>query len=167
MRQLPVFLVLLGLVAFYVVFEFGPRGEKYGKLKTFDRTSFYSPKSVPAKLKELAPFRDVYLDQERTPDLIFPLLYSAMFAVAIQALLGPGRERWWWLVFVPIGAAVADYAENLSVMALLRGNQEQPGGVAVVASTASALKGSLLLLSFGLVALLLLCATYARFRPAR
>jgi hypothetical protein len=161
MRHLPVFLILLGLVAQYTFFEFGRLGANYGKLKTLDGTTFYTPSQAKKIIAQMQQHRATYLEQETTIDMVFPLLYAAMFAVAIIALAAPAKAPW-ALVLLPLIAAAADYAENLTVIRIMSRNATDPGGLATVASIASAAKGVFILASFATVAVLAVMAYVRR-----
>ena len=50
---------------------------------------------------------------ELTLDLVFPLLYGALFAAPLARLATPGWRR--WLIALPVGAAGADLLENFTI----------------------------------------------------
>ena len=85
--------------------------------------------------------------QELTADLVFPLVYSIGFAVAMVLLLRRVNAPD-WLILLPFAAALADYGENLSIVAMigrkLRGLDDL-GTAGSVGSTASRFKHALLL----------------------
>ena len=144
MRQLALFLVLAGLFVYYWQFEFGRRRAAYGDVKTFDGTGYFWPKSVPEMLKKLAPHHKMYVEQEQTVDMVFPMIYGAMFAFAISTL-APGARLPWQLALIPVFAAAFDYVENLTAIALMHGDPDRPGALAYVISVASAVKTTLFL----------------------
>jgi hypothetical protein len=87
---------------------------------TFDGSWFYTPDAARAKLEALGPKgRNVYRSQEIQLDLVFPLVYGFMLAFGL-ALLAPGTRLPHWIVIVPFVAALADYGENFSALAMLR-----------------------------------------------
>ena len=99
----------------------------------------------------------VYRSQELLTDMLFPLVYGLGFAVAMVLLARyAGAPR--WLVLLPLAAALADYAENLSVVSMIgrRLRGEALGPMASVGSVASRIKHFLLLAT--VLVLLALCA---------
>lgn len=142
MRQLFLFVILAALFTYYWRVEFGRRRAIYGDVMTFDGKGFFSPKSVPEMLKKLAPHRDMYLEQEKTVDMVFPMIYGAMFALAISAL-APGARMPWQLALIPVITVAFDYVENMSAVVLLGRNPDDPGMLAYVISVASAVKTTL------------------------
>ena len=147
------FVVAVGLVFVITKYGFGPYVKQHEGHKTLDGKTLYRPSDVRTLLDNLGGFRSAYLEQERTVDLIYPLAYGLMFILPI-VWLAPGARMPWWLAAVPLATVVADYAENFTVMALLKRYPGDLGGLPTVASIASGLKG-LGLLSSTLVIVLL------------
>jgi hypothetical protein len=152
MRVAVRWLVFLGatfLVFYFYKYKFGPLD--YGG-KSLDGTCFYAPSSVP---KILGKIRDagklpLYYETETTFDLIFPLVYGLMFVTAIASLI-PGARARRWLVVLPVIAVLGDYAENTTIIAILKRFMRQPPGdlgvLPCVATIASGTKGVFLIAS--------------------
>lgn len=58
--------------------------------------------------------RTRYLNQERFTDLVFPIVYGAMLAIALVLLRGPR-----WTLLLPLVGVIADYFENFSIIGML------------------------------------------------
>jgi hypothetical protein len=106
-----------------------------------------------------------YRTQELTADLIFPLVYGIGFAIATVLLLRYVAAPH-WLVLLPFAAAIADYAENLSIAAMIgRKLRGQDLGVAAsIGSIASRFKHSLLLATIVVLVALGAWALWQRYR---
>ena len=150
-------LFVLAVILIFVVFPLTKK--HYKNIRTLDADPMgFSPRDADYTLSAMNQQQLVmYRHQEQVADMIFPLVYGLFFAVATVMLVryvsGPR-----WLVLLPIGIALADYAENFSVIAMigrkLRG--EPLGPAATVGSAASRIKHGLLLLT--VLVLLGLCA---------
>ena len=154
--------VLVIAIAFNTLFN--RYGRHYPKgLKTFDgRMSGFTPSQVEPILKEFhdSGQLDRYLAQETQLDLIYPLVYSLLFAIIIA---GAGARLPHWFIVAPYAAALFDYCENFTYIALIlryRAEQHVPFALAVVASVASRLKWGFIFLSLGAA----LAALSARLR---
>lgn len=104
---------------------------------------------------------DRYLTQGTVLDLFYPAIYGLFFAVAIVRIRPKG---WHWLVAIPYAAALFDYCENATFIALVlcyRAGHAVSPALAAAASVASHLKWLFLL--FLLPAALVL-AFVRRFR---
>ena len=89
---------------------------------------------------------DRYLMQETVLDLFYPAIYGLFFAVAIVRIKPKG---WHWLIAIPYAAALFDYCENLTFIALVlcyRAGHELSPALAAAASVASHLKRFFLLI---------------------
>jgi hypothetical protein len=144
------FLILFGLFSYMQFGLFHIRVSAYAG-KTFDGTGFYKPSEARAILQGLTPEdRKSYLSAEVTEDLIFPIVYSLMFAVAIAGLAPVARVPR-WLVLIPFLTAFFDYIENTCVVAMLLIYKSNPDAslspFAEVGSVASAIKTSLFIVS--------------------
>jgi hypothetical protein len=144
------FLILFGLFSYMQFGLFHIRVSAYAG-KTFDGTGFYKPSEAPGMLKKLTPEnRKSYLRAELTEDLIFPIVYSLMFAVAIAGLAPVARVPR-WLVLIPFITAFFDYIENTCAVAMLLIYKSNPDAslspFSDVGSVASAIKTSLFALS--------------------
>ncbi len=144
------FLVLFGLFSYFQFGFFHPRVSAYSG-KTFDGTGFYKPSDAPGILQGLTEDnRKSYLFAEVTEDLIFPILYALMFAVAIAALSPvAGAPR--WLVVIPFATAFFDYIENSCVVGMLLIYKSNPNAslspFSDIGSVASAIKTVLFIVS--------------------
>lgn len=90
---------------------------------------------------------DRYLAQETQLDLAFPAIYGLLWAVMIVGLRPRG---WHWLVVLPLAAALFDYCENFTFIALVIGYRKTHAVVqalAVVGSIGSRLKWTFVILS--------------------
>ena len=107
------FVPLLALTLYFTFFLF----PSY-QAPSFEGTRFFAPRQAATILKNLDGDRAKYLHIERSVDLIFPLVYSLTFAVAI---VGVGRliaaPR--WLVLLPFVTIVFDYLENTCTISML------------------------------------------------
>jgi hypothetical protein len=144
------FLAAASLVFYFAKYEFGPR--KY-PTKTLDGRCLYKPSAVVGILDQFGDSRAAYFEQETTIDLIFPMLYGLMFVSAIVGLTpGAGVPR--WVAALPVIAVISDYAENTTVIVMLKRYAAARAGQAVdlgalpwIASAASGTKGISLLAS--------------------
>lgn len=155
-----IFLGASALVFYFFKYEFGPREKPF----TLDGRSFYAPRRVPEILKELDKAGKLpgYLRQETTVDLIFPMIYGLMFVTAIIGLIpGAGAPR--WVVVLPVLAVFADYAENATVIAMLKRYPGNLGVLTWIASAASGTKGACLIGSIVAVAVLAIAWLVRRF----
>jgi hypothetical protein len=144
------FLILFGLFSYLQFGLFHIRVSAYAG-KTFDGTGFYKPSDAREILKGLTEEdRKSYLTAEVTEDLIFPIVYSLMFAVAIAGLAPVARVPR-WLVLIPFATAFFDYIENTCVVAMLLIYKSNPDAslspFSDAGSVASAIKTTLFILS--------------------
>ena len=142
-----IFLVAVGLVFCFSKYGFGPYTALH-KTPTLDGKPLYKPSEVPVRLAALDKenFLPKYFEQESTIDLIFPLVYGMMFVTAI-VFLTPGARTPRWLAAIPLITVLADYAENTTVILLLKRYPKHLGGLPWIASIASGTKGVTLLAS--------------------
>jgi hypothetical protein len=152
MRVAVQWLVFLGatfLTVYFYKYKFGPLD--YGA-KSLDATCIYAPSSVPVILgkMEKAGKLPLYYQTETTFDLVFPLVYGLMFVSAIASLI-PGARARRLLVVLPVVAVIGDYAENTTIIAILKRFMPNPaadlGALPRIASIASGTKGIFLLFS--------------------
>ncbi|HKO57803.1 MAG TPA: hypothetical protein VJ276_18185 [Thermoanaerobaculia bacterium] len=149
------FLALFALSTIFTVFFFNPLGEAYGGEKSLDgHTMGFSPHYARERFARFTDAQlSVYLGQESTVDLIFPIVYSSMLAVAVAGLGRRARVPH-WLVILPFAAALADYGENLSVIVMIlrhRARLPLPELTLLFGSISSHLKWLLLTLSLAAV----------------
>jgi hypothetical protein len=152
------FLALFAINAAFMFAFFGPRTASYLPAKTFDgRIKGFWPREADGILKEFKKKEklDAYLMQEYV-DLVYPLVYGLLFAVAIVGL-GKALPLPHSFVLLPIGAVIGDYAENLSVIAMIvryRVTSDVGPALATIASAASRVKWTLTLASLLLIVVL-------------
>jgi len=122
----------------------------------------YSPSDIEPKFRELGDDGvDAYYAQEWQLDLIFPWLYALLFAIPI-VWMGQHTTVPRWLVLFPYLAAVFDYVENLTMMAMIRAWQRSgavPAAWKVIATIGS--RGKWFFLCLTLAALI--WTAFARF----
>ena len=66
--------------------------------------------------------RALYFINQSTLDIIFPLLYAPAYLALLAQLLKYNhllRHPWWLFICLPIGIALADFAENLQILYLV------------------------------------------------
>jgi hypothetical protein len=132
--------LLIYMIVFTVLFQFF--GANYPE-KSFDgRRPGLHAADVGQILKSFDEHQqlDRYLTQETALDLLYPAIYGLFFAVAIVRIKPKG---WHWLVAIPYAAALFDYCENFTFIALVlcyRAGHEVTPALAAAASTASHLK---------------------------
>jgi hypothetical protein len=151
------FLALVLLFVGFQVFFFTPLGKHYPPGGTFDGRRGFPPESASTILGEFAlrGQLDNYEKQEYG-DLIFPLVYSLLFAVAIVGL-GKSLPVPHALLLLPLFAAIADYTENVCIIRMIRhyrADATVPHTLAVIASGASYTKWGLIFVSLGVVIVL-------------
>lgn len=144
------FLILFGLFCYFQFGFFRPRVSAY-RGKTFEGTVFYKPSQAKDIIAALtAENRRSYLIGEVTEDLVFPVIYALMFAVAIAGLAPVARVPR-WLVLLPYATAFFDYIENACVAAMLLLYAKNASGglgpLPYIGSVATPIKSVLFLLS--------------------
>ena len=138
-----IFLSAAALFIYFYKYKFGPLD--YG-VKSLDATCLYKPSSVPVILGKMrdAGKLPLYYETETTFDLIFPLVYGLMFVTAIASLI-PGARARRWLIVLPVIAVLGDYAENTTIIAILKrfipNRAADLGMLPCIASIASGTKG--------------------------
>jgi hypothetical protein len=138
------FLILLGIFVFFAQVLFAPRVATYLPAQTFDgRAKGWWPSEAEGILKQFKPDRlDAYQQQESTLDLVFPIIYTLLFAVGIVAA-GRTTSLPHWLILAPYIACLADYLENTTYIAMIKAfrlTEKVPYPLAVIGSVASRLK---------------------------
>lgn len=91
---------------------FGKRADALGcGHETLDVQGWYTPEKAHELLREMGPDgRHLYAVTELTLDLVFPAVYSGLFAGLIGNLFPPRAAR--RLALVPVVGALADWSEN-------------------------------------------------------
>lgn len=130
---------LLCLVAFQW------RDARFGGLELLDTRQWYTPEQAArlfAALDQLDPrARAVYAWTEVSVDLVFPVAYGLLLALALLRLFANGRP----LYLLPLVGAVADVVENLSIALLAATYDGAPSSWTRVAAVFTLLKSVLLL----------------------
>ena len=139
-------MLLIYLIVFTVLFQLF--GANYPE-KTFDgHRSGVQAADIGRILKNFDEHQqlDRYLIQETVLDLFYPAIYGLFFAVTIVRIKPKG---WHWLVAIPYAAALFDYCENVTFIALVlcyRAGHAVSPALAAAASVASHLKWLFLLI---------------------
>jgi len=138
--------LLIYVIVFTILFQLF--GASYPE-KTFDgHRSGVQVVDIDRILKNFDEHQqlDRYLTQETALDLLYPAIYGLFFAVAIVRIKPKG---WHWLVAIPYAAALFDYCENVTFIALVlcyRAGHEVSPALAASARVASHLKWFFLLI---------------------
>lgn len=128
-----------------------------------DGRFYYSPDEARDFLMKIGDSgQRVYVITELTLDILFPLIYGALFAALILHVYA--RENAKNLVLVPVLAVMADVLENITVSYLVWQFDGQSSPVARVAAILTAVKSSLFVLS---LILILVGALVAIWRTSR
>jgi len=154
--------VFLALVVGFVLCSkaFGRFKAAYTPARGLDARGFYKPSDIPNIFAGFGAKIDVYLRQESTLDLGFPIVYALMYAVGIVWL---GRSAPHWLIALPFATALFDYCENFSTIVMImryRETQTVPMAIAWIAVIATPVKTALFLASAGAVIVLALMRLY-------
>ena len=133
------------LAALLCVAAFQWRDARLGGLEVLDTRQWYTPEQAAAlfgALDRLDPrARSVYAWTEVSVDLIFPVAYGLLLALALLRLFGDGRP----LYLLPIAGAVADVFENISIALLAATYDGAPSSWTRVAAVFTLQKSVLLL----------------------
>ena len=133
------------LAALFCVAVFQWRDGRLGGLELLDTRQWYTPEQAAAlfgALDRLDPrARAVYAWTEVSVDLLFPVAYGLLLALALLRLYGSGRP----FHLLPIAGAVADVLENISVALLAATYTGGPASWTRVAAVFTLLKSVLLL----------------------
>ena len=128
-----------------------------------DARRWYSPDEARDFLGAIGERgRRIYIATELTLDILFPLVYGALFAALIIHVYARQTAR--SLVLVPLLTALADVLENITAAYLAWQFDGQASPIARVATVFTAVKSGLFVLSLGLI---LLGALAAIWRTSR
>ena len=140
------------LVALFCVAVFQWRDARLGGLELLDTRQWYTPEQAAAlfgALDRLDPrARAVYAWTEVSVDLLFPVAYGLLLALALLRLFGDARP----LYLLPVAGAVADVCENISIALLAATYDGAPSSWTRVAAASTLLKSVLLLAALAAVA---------------
>ncbi len=128
-----------------------------------DSRGWYSPEEARDFLRDIGPDgRQLYYTTELTLDLLFPVVYGALFASLIVRVYGRGSAK--FLVLFPLLAALVDVLENVTLSYLAWQFDGRASPVAGGAAVLTAVKSGL----FALSLVLILCgAAWSIWRAAR
>ena len=133
------------LAALFCVAMFQWRDARLGGLELLDVRQWYTPDQAAAlfaALDRLDPrARVLYAWTEVTVDVLFPVAYGLLLALALLRLYGNGRPFY----LLPIAGAVADVLENVSIALLAATYVGAPSSWTRVAAVFTLLKSVLIL----------------------
>ena len=133
------------LAALFCVAVFQWRDARLGGLELLDTRQWYTPDQAAAlfgALDRLDPrARAVYAWTEVSVDLIFPVAYGLLLALALLRLF----ENGWPFYLLPIAGAVADFFENVSIALLAATYDGAPSSWTRMAAVFTLLKSVLIL----------------------
>lgn len=139
------------LTALFCVAVFRWRDARLGGLELLDTRQWYTPEQAAAlfgALDRLDPrARAVYAWTEVSVDLVFPLAYGLLLALALLRLFD---ARSFYLL--PIAGAAADVLENISIALLAATYDGAPSSWTRVAAVFTLLKSVLILAALAAVA---------------
>lgn len=155
--------VFLALLIVYVLCSYGFNRfhDVYKPAQGLDARGFYAPSAVPDILGEFGSNIGVYLRQESTLDLAFPIVYSLLFSVGIVWLGRKSAPH--WLVALPFATALFDYCENACAIAMIlryRKTHDVSMAVAWIASLVTPVKTVLFVASSLIVVVLVVIRVY-------
>ena len=161
------FLALLAIVLLFWFGYFERQKRRFAPARTFDgRAEGFRPtqEEVGRILGEFetAGHLQAYLNQARGIDMIFPVFYSLLGAIAIY-IAAPHLTGLRWLVLLPFAMAIFDWLENLAVIAVIgrfRSNPNDLGTWPILLFIVQRLK--FLLMGAVLVAVVVLSIGWAR-----
>jgi hypothetical protein len=119
---------------------------------TFDSRFWYSGAEAEALLKGLGEKgRRLYWTTQVSLDLVFPVIYTAMFAVFVVRLYANEKAR--FLLLAPVVAALFDYGENFSTawLAATWSEGSALGFLTYLAASCTAMKRMLIFASLVIV----------------
>ena len=142
---------LLFLVGLACVAGFEWRARKLGREnRALDGRRWYTPEQARAFFEAIgAGGRRLYAATQLTLDVLFPLVYGALFAALILRVYPPGRAV--YLAHVPLLGTLADLLENVTTAYLALRFDGRPSQVARVAAVFTLSKTVLFVLSVLLI----------------
>ena len=143
--------ILTALAAFLCVAAFLWRDARFGGLELLDTRQWYTPEQAAAlfgALDRLDPrARAVYALTEVSVDLVFPVAYGLLLALALLRLFGDARPFY----LLPVAGAVADVFENISIALLAATYAGAPSSWTTAAAVFTLLKSVLILAALAAV----------------
>jgi len=133
----------------FIVFVFCNQGFEWRSnilaynMRFLDMRYWYTPEDAYRLLSELgSKGRRIYAATELTLDLLFPFVYGSLLAILMVHLQENSR-----CALLPLTAALADWAENITIVYLISNYEERPSPVAWLGAVCTATKWTLLLIS--------------------
>lgn len=131
-----------------------------------DLTMGYNPARTLAMVAGYGPAaRAAYARVELTIDVMYPVVYSLLFAVILTMLFRHRAIR--WVALLPLVALVFDYLENATIVTLLTSYPTQSATVAVLCEVFKLVKWLSVGVMAGLVVYGLALKIFERGVPAR
>ena len=147
--SIPVLVALILVSVLFPVLLFPAHGVGY--IRLLDLYFSYSLDQVYEYLVRLGEGgRSAYTCMALTSDLVFPVIYSLAFSVALTLLLKkllPGTSRFRYLCLIPFLIVIADWCENLNLAFVTRVFPEPADWVVRFASFFTSLKWVLVVLT--------------------
>ncbi|MCG8466756.1 MAG: hypothetical protein MJB57_00900 [Gemmatimonadetes bacterium] len=138
--------VACAVTAIACLFLFDRRRTHLGVEVLLDAERWYTPARVVALFDVLGPDgRRLYAISEVTLDLVFPIAYGLLLATVLVRLVGWSGPLW---SLLPIGAALADVLENITIATLAVSYRGTESALMWVAAVFTAVKSALLLATF-------------------
>ena len=154
------------LAALLCLAAFQWRDARLGGLELLDTRQWYTPEQAAAlfgALDRLDPrARAVYAWTEVSVDMVFPVAYGLLLALALLRLFGDARP----LYLLPIAGAVADAFENISIALLAATYDGTPSPWTMAAAVFTLLKSALILAALTAVAAGVIRWLWVARRPA-
>lgn len=103
-----------------------------------DLTIGYNPAQTLQMVADYGPAaRAYYARTELTLDIIYPLVYSLLFAIILTLLFRNKADKpFWWVTLLPFVILLFDYLENAAIVALLTTYPAQSSALAVLCEVA-------------------------------
>lgn len=148
-----VLFLILEIVAFpYFTGQLKSASGGYGML---DTSLFLPPEQIHRMVAAYGEAgRNVYATDLLTADLLFPVVYALLLAALIRYLfreIYPPDDWKQRLVVLPFAGMAFDYAENITILALLSAYPQPAALLAGILPLLTAVKWLLVMASFGLV----------------
>ena len=151
-------LILLGLDIIFNVVIFPMFMAKSPNTLPLDLYFSYSSDEVYNLFANFSPAElKTYMITELTVDVVYPIVYSLLFAFVIFKLSGKA-----FFSMVPVLVMFLDYLENIGIVTMIHYYPQQLNSVAMITSIFSSLKWILVIVS---VALILIFLVKKLFKP--
>lgn len=163
-------LVIAQSVYLLMLFVTIPGVKQYSKgMDIFDmKATGYSSEYAQVLLETLGETgRSYYLTRQLPLDLIYPGVMALTWVLLITLFARRLDRRWGSLIIVPIAAAVFDYLENGTIVAMLVTFPNVQESLAALSSTFTVVKSMISLLNFAIVSVLFLLYLYKLVQSRR